>query len=295
MLFHRLGAGLLRAVLRIRAVRPDRRRRATFRWPGAGSTRAAVRAGRRALTTTTSPTRLSPPPPCAGRRSGQHGAAASSQVPAGTTVTSAVVRRPLERPARRCCLESEGDLTLPPARCRAPAGRPPHQGCAPCSSEARHLPLARRWAYAGSCPAGRCAPTTTTSPTRLSPPPPCAGRRSGRPGAAASRPGAIVHFHRLGAVLLRAILRIRAVRPDRRRRALFRRPGAGPTRAAVRAGRRALTTTTSPTRLSPPAAVRRPPERPARRCCFEPRGDLAPPPALRRAPAGRPPLQGCAP
>jgi hypothetical protein len=59
--------------------------------------------------------------------------------------------------------------------------------------------------------AGRCAPNTTTSPTRLSPPPPCAGRRSGRPGAAASRQGAPLHFHRLSAVLLRAVTRAGAV------------------------------------------------------------------------------------
>jgi len=54
---------------------------------------------------------------------------------------------------------------------------------------------------------------------------PCAGRLSGRPGAAASRPGVILHFHRLGVVLLRAVLRTRVVRPDRRRRAP---PPAGP-------------------------------------------------------------------
>ena len=48
-------------------------------------------------------------------------------------------------------------------------------------------------------------------------PPPCAGRRSGRPGAAASRSGAILCLHRPIAVLLRAVLRARAVRPDRRR------------------------------------------------------------------------------
>ena len=101
--------------------------------------------------------------------------------------------------------------------------------------------------------AERCAQNTTTSPTRLSPPPPCAGRWSGRPGAAASRPGTILYLRRLIAVLLRAVHRTWAVRPDRRRRATFRRPGAGPTRAAVRAGRCAQNTTTSPTRLSPPA------------------------------------------
>jgi len=141
--FRRLGAAPLRAVLRIRAVRPNRRKRATSRWPGAGPTRASVRAG-------------------------------------------------------------------------------------------------------------RFAPHTTTSPTRLSPPPLCTGRRSGRPCAAAPRPGAISYPHRLGAVLLRAVLRIRAARSDRRRRATFRWPGAGPTRAAVWAGRCAPTTTTLPARLSPP-------------------------------------------
>ena len=142
---------------------------------------------------------------------------------------------------------------------------------------------------------GQCAPNTTTSPTRLSPPPPCAGRQSGRPGAAASQPGAILYLHRLSAVLLRAVLRARAVRPDRRRRATFRWPGAVPTRTVVRA--RAVrpeydhfadATVTS-------AAARRPPERPARRRRFASGGDLVPPPAHRRAPAGRPPCKGCAP
>jgi len=117
-----------------------------------------------------------------------------------------------------------------------------------------------RWPGAGptraSVRAGRFAPHTTTSPTRLSPPPLCTGRRSGRPCAAAPRPGAISYPHRLGAVLLRAVLRIRAARSDRRRRATFRWPGAGPTRAAVWAGRCAPTTTTPPARLSlpPPCA-----------------------------------------
>ena len=50
---------------------------------------------------------------------------------ADTTVTSAAVRRPPERPARRCCFAPRGGLALPPARRRAPAGRPPYQGCAP--------------------------------------------------------------------------------------------------------------------------------------------------------------------
>jgi hypothetical protein len=117
-----------------------------------------------------------------------------------------------------------------------------------------------RWPGAGptraSVRAGRFAPHTTTPPTRLSPPPLCTGRRSGRPCAAAPRPGAISYPHRLGAVLLRAVLRIRAARSDRRRRATFRWPGAGPTRAAVWAGRCAPTTTTPPARLSlpPPCA-----------------------------------------
>jgi hypothetical protein len=230
-------------------VRPVRRRRAVFRWPGAGPTRAAVQAGRCALNTTTSPSRPSPPPPCAGRRSccfaprgrsrtsigsapcpcgpssasglcalivggvppfagpapgprgpppgpdgalwrgppsgrGTGGSASrlqprrgsqpSRRTPSdrqvwgadsdtswrrrgrrfrdGSTVTSAVGRRPLERPARHCCFAPGGDLALPPARRRAPAGRPPHQGRAPCSSEARHLLLARRWAFAGRRP-----------------------------------------------------------------------------------------------------------------------------------------------
>ena len=70
----------------------------------------------------------------------------------------------------------------------------------------------------------------------LSPPPPCAGHQSGRPGAAASRRGAILYLHRLSAVLLRAVLRARAVRPDRRRRATFRWPGAVPTRTAIMGG-----------------------------------------------------------
>ena len=83
---------------------------------------------------------------------------------------------------------------------------------------------------------GQCAPNTTTPPTRLSPPPPCAGHQSGRPGAAASRRGAILFLHRLSAVLLRVVLRARAVRPDRRRRATFRWPGAVPTRTAIMGG-----------------------------------------------------------
>jgi hypothetical protein len=73
------------------------------------------------------------------------------------------------------------------------------------------------------------------------------------------------HFHRPSAVLLRAVTRARTVRPDCWRRAISRRPGAGPTRAAVRAGavrpehdHIADATVTS-------AVVRRPPERPARR------------------------------
>jgi hypothetical protein len=48
---------------------------------------------------------------------------------ADTTVTSAAVRRPPERPARRCCFSPGGDRA--PARCRAPASHPPPQGCAP--------------------------------------------------------------------------------------------------------------------------------------------------------------------
>ena len=62
--------------------------------------------------------------------------------------------------------------------------------------------------------AGQCAPNTTTSLTRLSPPPPCAERARGRPGGAASRLRAISRFHRPGAVLTRAVVRVRAVRPD---------------------------------------------------------------------------------
>ncbi len=50
---------------------------------------------------------------------------------ADATVTPATVRRPPERPARRCCSAPWGDLALPPARRRAHAGRPPHQDCAP--------------------------------------------------------------------------------------------------------------------------------------------------------------------
>ena len=97
-----------------------------------------------------------------------------------------------------------------------------------------------RWPGAGPTRAavwaGRCAPTTTTPPARLSLPPPCAGCSSGRPGTVASHPAAISHFHQLGAVPLQAVLRIRTVRPDRRRRATFRWPGAGPTRAAAGLG-----------------------------------------------------------
>ena len=189
---HRLGAVLLQAILRIRAVRPDRWRRAIFCWPGAGPTRAAVRAGRCAPNTTTSPTRLSPPPPCAGRRSGRPGAAAprpgaiSPSHRLGAVLLRAVLRIRAERPDHR----------------RRAIFRWPSAG--PTRAAVR---------------AGRCALNTTTSPTRLSPPPPCAGRRSGRPGAAASRPGAVLHFHQLGAVLLRAGRRPgRAVRPDAGRR-----------------------------------------------------------------------------
>ena len=102
-------------------------------------------------------------------------------------------------------------------------GVPPSAGPAPCL----------RGPSSGQ---GQCAPNTTTPPTRLSPPPPCAGHQSGRPGAAASRRGAILFLHRLNAVLLRAVLRARAVRPDRRRRATFRWPGAVPTRTAIMGG-----------------------------------------------------------
>jgi hypothetical protein len=49
----------------------------------------------------------------------------------GSTVTSAAVGRPPERPAWRCCFAPGGDRALPPARRRAPAGHPPRQGCAP--------------------------------------------------------------------------------------------------------------------------------------------------------------------
>ena len=68
---------------------------------------------------------------------------------ADTTVTSAAVRRPPEQPARRFCFAPGDDRALPPARRRAPAGHPPHQGCAPSSPEARHLLLAWRRAPTG--------------------------------------------------------------------------------------------------------------------------------------------------
>ena len=209
--FRRLGAAPLRAVLRIRAVRPNlnRRKRATSRWPGAGPTRASVRAGRFAPHTTTSPTRLSPPPLCTGRRSGRPCAAAP---------------RPgaISYPHRLGAVLLRAVLRIRAAR----------------SDRRRRATF--RWPGAGPTRAavwaGRCAPTTTTPPARLSPPPPCAGCSSGRPGTVASHPAAISHFHQLGAVPLQAVLRIRTVRPDRRRRATFRWPGAGPTRAAAEPG-----------------------------------------------------------
>jgi hypothetical protein len=209
--FRRLGAAPLRAVLRIRAVRPNlnRRKRATSRWPGAGPTRASVRAGRFAPHTTTSPTRLSPPPLCTGRRSGRPCAAAP---------------RPgaISYPHRLGAVLLRAVLRIRAAR----------------SDRRRRATF--RWPGAGPTRAavwaGRCAPTTTTPPARLSLPPPCAGCSSGRPGTVASHPAAISHFHQLGAVPLQAVLRIRTVRPDRRRRATFRWPGAGPTRAAAGLG-----------------------------------------------------------
>ena len=172
-----------------------------------------------------------------------------------------LVRSPRELQRCSCCVLLAGlayhDLTqlvaaLTLAQQRNRGRARPSTGPAPCLRRSSSGP-------------GQCAPNTTTSPTRLSPPPPCAGRQSGRPGAAASQPGAILYLHRLSAVLLRAVLRARAVRPDRRRRATFRWPGAVPTRTVVRA--RAVrpeydhfadATVTS-------AAARRPPERPARR------------------------------
>ena len=199
---------LLRAVLRIRAVRPDRRRCATFRWPGVGPTRAAVRAGR---------------------------------------------RRALTRAAVRAGSASR----IRPRRGSQPSRRPPS--------------VWQVWGADSDTSWRRRGRRSRTAP--LSPPPSCAGRWSGRPGAAASRLGAISHCvllrpsvgraetpflrpgeplpqpvsaaprqgasshpHRPGAVLPRAVVRIRAVRSDRRGRAIFRWPGAGPTRAAVRPG-----------------------------------------------------------
>jgi hypothetical protein len=249
-------------------VRPVRRRRAVFRWPGAGPTRAAVQAGRCALNTTTSPSRPSPPPPCAGRRSccfapggrsrtsigsapypcgpssasglcalivggvppfagpapgprgpppGPDGApwrgppsgrgteGSASRIPPrrgsqpsrrtpsdlqvwgadsdtswrrrgrrfrdGSTVTSAVGSQPLERPARRCCFTPGGDLVPPTGSAPCSCGLFSASGCAPCSSKARRLPLARRRAYAGRRPGRAVRPeydhlavATVTSP-----------------------------------------------------------------------------------------------------------------------------------
>ena len=168
-----------------------------------------------------------------------------------------LVRSPRELQRCSCCVllaglayhdltELVAALTLAQQRNRGRAR--PSTGPAPCLRRSSSGP-------------GQCAPNTTTSPTRLSPPPPCAGRQSGRPGAAASQPGAILYLHRLSAVLLRAVLRARAVRPDRRRHATSRRPGAVPTRTRVLSSEYdhiAAATVTS-------AAARRPPERPARR------------------------------
>jgi hypothetical protein len=228
---HRLGVVLLRAVIRIRALHPDRRRRASFRWPGAGPTRAAVRPG--------GAPRLRPP-----RRHDCHLRTVSAAVDTswhrrgrrfrdGSTVTSAVAQRRLVRPARRCCFTPGGDLVPPTGSAPCSCGLFSASGCAPCSSKARRLPLARRRAYAGRRPGRAVRPeydhlavATVTSPAVR------------RPSELLLRaPGAISHFHRLGAVPLRAVLRIRAVRPDRRRRTTFRWPGAGPTRAAAWAGR----------------------------------------------------------
>jgi hypothetical protein len=151
----------------------------------------------------------------------------------GSTVTSAVAQRRLVRPARRCCFTPGGDLVPPTGSAPCSCGLFSASGCAPCSSKARRLPLARRRAYAGRRPGRAVRPeydhlavATVTS---------LAVRRPSEPLLRA--PGAISHFHRLGAVPLRAVLRIRAVRPDRRRRTTFRWPGAGPTRAAAWAGR----------------------------------------------------------
>ena len=168
-----------------------------------------------------------------------------------------LVRSPRELQRCSCCVLLAGlayhDLTqlvaaLTLAQQRNRGRARPSTGPAPCLRRSSSGP-------------GQCAPNMTTSPTRLSPPPPCAGRQSGRPGAAASQPGAILYLHRLSAVLLRAVLRARAVRPDRQRHATSRRPGAVPARTRVLSPEYdhiAAATVTS-------AAARRPPERPARR------------------------------
>jgi hypothetical protein len=57
---------------------------------------------------------------------------------ADATVTSATVRWPPERPARRRRYAPGGDLVPSPAQRRAPAGCPPYMGCEPRSPEAGH-------------------------------------------------------------------------------------------------------------------------------------------------------------
>ena len=257
MHLHRLGAVLLLAVLHFGAARPVRRRRAIFCWPGAGPTRAAVRAGRCALNTTTSPTRLSPPPPCAGRRSGRPGAAASRPgavlhfhqlgavlLRAGRRPGRAVRPDAGRRPGGEVRLEYDLVVAVSPAVGCLQTGRCGALtrilvGAAVVAGPGRlHCHLRRRAPAAGA--AGPAPPLRAAVVRRRA-----AGRWSGRPGAAAS-----------------------VVRPEY--------------------DHVADSTATS-------AAVRRPPERPARRRRFAPGGDLVPPPAQRRAPAGCPPCKGRAP
>jgi hypothetical protein len=189
---------------------------------------------------------------------------------ADATVTSAAVRRPPERPARRRRFATGGRSCTSTGSAPCSCGLSSVHGlCALIAGGVRPSAGPTPCLRGLSSGQGQCAPNTTTSPTRLSPPPPCAGRRSGRPGEAASR-------------------------PDRRSRALSRWPGAVHTQIVVRAGavRPEYDHIVDATVTS--AAVRRPPERPARRRRFAPGGDLVPPPAQRRAPAGCPTYKGCA-
>ena len=264
---HRLIAVLLRAVLCTRAVRPVRRRRATFRWPGAGPTRAAVRAGQCAPNTTTSPTRLSSPPPCAGRRSGRPGAAALRQWAIFTSTGSAPCSCGLSSIPGPCALIAGGAPTSAgPAPC--PRGPLSGRGSAPQirTLRRRDCCFRRRAPAAGavgpapplrargrSCTSIGSAPCACGRSSVQGPPAPIAG---GVPSSADPAPGP-------------------------------RGPPSGRGSAAP------LRTLCRPTVTT--AAVRRPPERPARRRRFAHGGVVVPPPAHRRAPAGCPPFQGCAP